>query len=50
VLEQERDSLKAAVLQSENWPVTRNILNNKYSKNFKKFTDSISFDKLYRTK
>jgi hypothetical protein len=46
LLEQERDSLKVAVLRSENWPVSRNILINKYSKNFKKFTDSIYFDKL----
>ena len=43
---QERDILKAAVLQSENWPVSKDILMNKYCKNFKKFTDSISLDKL----
>jgi hypothetical protein len=43
LLQHERDSLKAAVLRSENCPVSRNILISKYSKNFNKFTDSISF-------
>jgi hypothetical protein len=46
LVEQERDRLKAAVLRSENWPVSKDIPINKYGKNFKKFTDSISFDKL----
>ena len=46
LVEQERDKLKAAVLRSENWPVSEDILINKYSKNFKKFTDSLFFDKL----
>jgi len=46
LVEQERDILKAAVLRSENWPVSKDILMNKYCKNFKKFTDSISLDKL----
>jgi len=45
-VEQERDRLKAAVLQSENWPVRKDILINKYNKEFKKFMDSLSFDKL----
>jgi hypothetical protein len=32
LLEQERDRLKAAVLWSENWPVSKNTLINKYKK------------------
>ena len=36
LVEQERDVLKAAVLRSQNWPVSKDILKNKYSKNFKK--------------
>ena len=46
LLEQERDSLKSAVLQSENWRVSTDKLINKYNKNFKKFTYNIAFDKL----
>jgi hypothetical protein len=46
LVEKERDRLKAAVLRSENWPVNKHTLINKYSKEFKKFTDSLSFDKL----
>ena len=45
LVEQERDRLKAAVLRSENWPVSKDILISKYSKPFKKFMDSISLDK-----
>ena len=45
LVEQERDIPKAAVLRSENWPVSKDILMNKYCKNFKKFTDSLSLDK-----
>jgi len=41
LVEQELDILKGAVLQSENWPVNKDILINKYCKNFKKFTESI---------
>jgi hypothetical protein len=32
LLEQERDKLKASVLGSENWPVSKNKLINKYHK------------------
>jgi len=46
LVEQERERLKAVVLRTENWPISKEILMNKYSKNFKKFTDSINFDKL----
>jgi len=50
LVEQERDRLNAAVLRSENWPVSKDILINKYSKNFKKFKGSLSFDKLQSAK
>ena len=46
LVEQERVRLKGAVLRSENWPVSKDILINKYGKNFKKFTDSLSLDKI----
>jgi len=46
LVEQERDTLKAAVLRSENWPVSKDTLMNKYCKNFKKFTDSLSLDNI----
>jgi len=46
LVKQEREILKAAVLWSENWTVNKYILINKYCKNFKKFTDSLSLDKL----
>jgi len=46
LVEQERGRLKAAVLLSENWPVSKDIFINKYSKEFKKFMNSLSFDKL----
>ena len=36
LVEKERDRLKAAVLRSENWPVSKDTLINKYSKGFKK--------------
>ena len=38
LVEQERDSVKAAVLQTENWPVSKNKLINKFHKYFKKCT------------
>jgi hypothetical protein len=46
LVEQERHRLKAEELRTENWPVTEEMLINKYSKYFKKFTDSMSLDKL----
>jgi len=36
LFEQERDSLKAAVLRTENWPVSKNKPINKFNENFKK--------------
>jgi hypothetical protein len=46
LLDQERDRLKAAVLRTENWPVSKNKLINKFNKSFKKFMNNTSFDKL----
>jgi hypothetical protein len=46
LLEQETEKLKASVLRSENWPVSKNKLINKYHKNFNIITNNISFDKL----
>jgi len=45
LLEQERDSLKVAVMRSENWPVSKSKLIKIFDKNFTKFTNNISFDK-----
>jgi len=42
----EQDTLKAPVQRSENWPVSKDILINKFCKNVKIFTDSQSLDKL----
>ena len=46
LVEQERDRLQVAVLRSDNWTVSEDILINKYSKKLKKFTDNLSFDKI----
>ena len=43
LVEKERDKLKVAVLRLENWPVNKEVLINKYGKDFKEFADSISF-------
>jgi len=45
-VKQERDKLKAEILRSENWPVSKDTLINKYTKIFKKFVDSIPIEKL----
>jgi len=42
LVEQERKRLKAALLRTGKWPISKDILVNEYSKTFKKFT----FDKL----
>jgi hypothetical protein len=49
LLKQERDSLKAAVMRSENWPMSESKLINKFNNKSTKFTNNISFDKLKRT-
>jgi len=46
LLEHDKDRLKAAVLRSENWPVSKNKLSIKFYNIFKEFTNSILFDKL----
>jgi hypothetical protein len=46
LLDQERDSLKAAALRSENRSVGTNKLVTEFNKNFTKFTNNISFEKL----
>jgi len=43
---QERDKLKAEILRTENWPVNKDTLINKYTKIFKKFVDSIQLENL----
>jgi hypothetical protein len=45
--EQERESLKAEITRSEQWPVSKNKLTLKYYKHFKQFTDSIVLNKEY---
>jgi hypothetical protein len=35
---EERDKLKVAVLRQEDWPVRKDVLINKYGKDFKEFT------------
>jgi hypothetical protein len=39
------NTLKAAVIRSESWPVRKDILGIKYYKNFKKFMDNILLNK-----
>jgi hypothetical protein len=43
--ERERDRLKASVIRSESWPVSKDKLGIKYYKNFNEFTDSILLNK-----
>jgi len=47
---QERDKLKAEILLSENWPVSKDTLINKYTKSFKKILDSVTLEKLQSIK
>jgi len=46
LLEHERDRLKAAVILSGNWPVSKDKLSKKFYKNFKEFANSILLDKV----
>jgi len=41
LVKQEGDKLKAEILRTENWPVSKDTLINKYTKIFNKFVDSI---------
>jgi hypothetical protein len=45
-LEEERDRLKAAVMQTDSWPVNENNLIKNFNKGFIRFTNFINFDKL----
>jgi len=49
-VKQERDTLKAEILPSVNWPVSKDTLINKYTKSFKKFVNSITLEKLQSIK
>ena len=46
LLAPDRDRLKAAVMRSENWPVSKEKLSKKFYKTFKKFTNNILLDKI----
>jgi len=46
LVKREREKLKAEILRSENWPVNKDNLINKYTKIFKKFVDSVPLEKL----
>jgi hypothetical protein len=45
-VKQERDKLKVEILRSENFPVSKDTLINKYTKIFSKFVESIPLEKL----
>jgi len=44
LVKQERVKLKAEILRTENWPISKDILINKYTKIFNKFVDSIHLE------
>jgi len=44
--EHERERLKASVIRSENWPVSKEKPSTKFYKNFKEFANSILLDKV----
>ena len=46
LLEHERDRLKAAVIRSEHWTVSKDKLSIQFYKNFKEFANSILLDKV----
>jgi len=46
LFDEERDRLKAAVMRTDNWPVSKNNLIKNFYKNFAKFTNIINFDKM----
>jgi hypothetical protein len=50
LVKQEREKLKAEILRSENCPVRKDTLINKYTKINKKFVDSIPIEKLQSIK
>jgi len=46
LVKQERDKIKAEILRTENWPVSKDTLINKYIKIFNKFVDSMLLENL----
>jgi len=50
LVKQERHKLKDEILLSENWPVSKDTLINKYTNIFKKIVDSIPLEKLQSIK
>jgi len=46
LLEHERDRLKAAVILSEHWPVSKDKLSIKFYKIFKEFANSLLLDRV----
>ena len=46
LVEEERDRLKAAVMRTDNWPVSKNKLIKNFYKDFVRFTNSIKLDKM----
>ena len=46
LFEEERDRLKAAVMRTDNWPVSENNLIKNFNKDFIRSTNFINFDKL----
>jgi len=50
LVKQERDKLKAEIPRSENWPVSKDTLINKYTKIFNKFVDSMPLEELWSIK
>jgi hypothetical protein len=46
LLEQEISSLKAVVIKTEKWPVSRDKLSTKFYRYFQEFMDNIKLDKL----
>jgi hypothetical protein len=46
LLGQERSRLKAVVIRTDKWPVSRDKLSTKFYRYFKEFTDSIKLDKV----
>ena len=46
LVEEERDRLIAAVMRTDNWPVSKNNLIKNFYKDFVRFTNSIKLDKM----
>ena len=46
LLAHDRDRLKAAVMRSQNWPVSEDKLSIKFYKNFKEFKNNMLLDKV----